>query len=260
LGNWELDISADRLIWSDEIYRIFGVDRERFAASYEAFLNLVHPDDRNLVDDAYTQSLTTRQPYALTHRLRMSDGRVKYVHEQCETSYDAEGKPLRSIGTVQDITTLKQKEQELERHQRHLKALAHQLTLAEEKERRAIAADLHDHIGHWLALARLQIKNMQTSKSALEKSVLIKDISNILLAAFTGTRKLISELSAPSMNEIGLGAAIAEFLEEQLAKRHGLATELVDQFSNTHGKALDDDQRAMLFRNVRELLVNVQCH
>ncbi len=104
IGSWELDLRSGRLEWSDEIYRIFGMDPGRFDASYEAFLEAVHPQDREAVNAAYQHSLQTRQPYDITHRLLLADACVKYVHEQCETEFSPDGTPLRSLGTVQDIT------------------------------------------------------------------------------------------------------------------------------------------------------------
>ncbi len=113
LGNWELDLSTNRLRWSDEIYRIFEIDQQTFGASYEAFLEAIHPDDRAAVNRAYTESRKNKVPYEIVHRLHMLDGRVKYVHERGETFSDPEGKALRSVGTVQDITEHKQAEQAL---------------------------------------------------------------------------------------------------------------------------------------------------
>jgi PAS domain S-box-containing protein len=116
LGSWDLDLVDNRLQWSAEIYRIFELDPARFGASYEAFLAAIHPDDREAVNRAYTESVANRTPYEITHRLRMPDGRIKYVHERCETRYDDQGRPLRSIGTVQDITAQHLAEVELARH------------------------------------------------------------------------------------------------------------------------------------------------
>jgi len=113
LGSWELDLKTNRLQWSDEIYRIFEMDRERFGATYEAFLEAVHPEDRDMVGKAYSDSLKTRTPYEIDHRLLMKDGRIKFVHEQCETHYDEAGAPVRSLGTVQDITERRLSEEEL---------------------------------------------------------------------------------------------------------------------------------------------------
>jgi PAS domain S-box-containing protein len=113
LGSWELDLVTNRLTWSDEIFRIFEIDPKKFGASYEAFLNAIHPDDRELINKAYTTSVEEHNRYSIVHRLLMSDGRVKYVHEIGETFYDHEGKPLRSVGTVQDITDRKKLEDDL---------------------------------------------------------------------------------------------------------------------------------------------------
>ncbi len=117
MGNWNLDLEQNVLTWSQEIYRIFEIDPEKFGASYEAFLNAIHPDDREKVNNAYTESLKSKQPYGIGHRLLMKDGRIKYVTEKCETYYAEDGRPLRSVGTVQDITESKQAEEALRREQ-----------------------------------------------------------------------------------------------------------------------------------------------
>lgn len=115
IGSWELDLVADELTWSDQTYRIFEIDKNQFGASYEAFLDAIHPDDREKVNKAYTDSLETREPYEVSHRLLMKDGRIKYVQECCESYFDDErGIPLRSIGTVQDVTALVESQQRRE--------------------------------------------------------------------------------------------------------------------------------------------------
>jgi PAS domain S-box-containing protein len=124
LGNWELDLISNELKWSDEIYRIFEIDPQQFGASYEAFLNAIHPDDRELVNRAYTDSVRERKPYDIVHRLRMPDGRIKYVNEKCETYYADDGKALRSIGTVHDITERRLDEEALRRLNRELRAIS----------------------------------------------------------------------------------------------------------------------------------------
>ncbi len=106
-GSWELDLTSGKLTWSDQIFRIFEIDQTAFDASYEAFLNAIHPEDREWVNQSYTDSVVTRIPYDIAHRLLMPDGRIKWVNERCETHYDEQGKAFRSTGTVQDITELK---------------------------------------------------------------------------------------------------------------------------------------------------------
>ncbi len=113
LGSWVLDIESDSLWWSDEVFRIFELDPEAFEASYEAFLNAIHPDDVELVQKAYSDALMNKTHYDIEHRLLMPDGRVKYVQERGETLFDAEGDPVKSIGSVQDITERKATELEM---------------------------------------------------------------------------------------------------------------------------------------------------
>ncbi len=104
IGSWALDLESKELRWSLEIFRILEIDSSTSNASYEIFLNAVHPDDRDTVRLAYVRSLDTQEPYDIVHRLRMADGRIKHVHGRCESEFDAHGRALRSIGTVQDIT------------------------------------------------------------------------------------------------------------------------------------------------------------
>jgi PAS domain S-box-containing protein len=107
IGSWELDVATGDLSWSAEIFYMFEIDRVKFDATYEAFLNAIHPDDRELVGNAYEKSLLDKSPYQIIHRLQMPDGRIKWVEEQCETDFDAVGNPLISRGTIQDITERK---------------------------------------------------------------------------------------------------------------------------------------------------------
>ena len=105
LGHWELDIVNNELIWSDEIYRIFDTTPQSFGATYDAFLDFVHPDDREMVNEAYQSSVANKEPYGpITHRLIMKNGVVKFVEERGNTAYNELGEPIKSFGVVQDIT------------------------------------------------------------------------------------------------------------------------------------------------------------
>lgn len=118
IGSWELDLKSNELQWSDEVYRIFEINPDEVSASYETFINTIHPDDREKVNNEYKSSVENKKSYTVTHRLRMPDGRIKYVEERCKTFYDDDGLPVRSRGTIQDISQQVQLEETLRRSQK----------------------------------------------------------------------------------------------------------------------------------------------
>lgn len=104
IGTWELDLVCNKLEWTDEIFRIFETSPQSFPDTYEAFLDFVHPEDRDLVNNTYLNSLKTGSDYSIQHRILLSSGKIKHVTENFKNYYDKLGNPIKSIGTVQDIT------------------------------------------------------------------------------------------------------------------------------------------------------------
>jgi PAS domain S-box-containing protein len=125
LGSWSLDLIKNQLTWSDEIYRIFGLQKQEFPSTYEGFLDAVHPEDQDDVNAAYTDSiLEGRDNYEVEHRIvRKNSGEVRHVSEKCEHIKDASGKIVRSVGMIHDITERKAKEEALRKLNQTLAAL-----------------------------------------------------------------------------------------------------------------------------------------
>ncbi|MBN2001265.1 PAS domain-containing protein [candidate division KSB1 bacterium] len=120
IGNWDWNIVDNELRWSAEIYHIFGLSPGMFGANYDAFLNSVHPDDRELVENSVQDALNKKIPYGIDHRIVQPDGSELIVHEQAEVFFDDSGNPIRMTGTVQDITDRKRAEDELKKTQEQL--------------------------------------------------------------------------------------------------------------------------------------------
>jgi len=120
MGNWVYDIETDELWWSDEVYRIFGLRRKEFSASYQAFLNTVHPEDREFVDNTNKKIMDNKKTYSIDHRIVLPDGTLRTVHQECKTFYNEQGKPQKLRGIVQDITERKQAEEKLKIYQEQL--------------------------------------------------------------------------------------------------------------------------------------------
>jgi PAS domain S-box-containing protein len=121
IGSWHRDFARNLLIWSDEVYRIFGVPI-RTALSYKAFLEMVHPGDRESVDNAWSAALHGT-PYDIEHRIVVG-GDLKWVRERAQVEFSKDGKATRGIGTVQDITERKRAEEGLRHLNRELCAIS----------------------------------------------------------------------------------------------------------------------------------------
>ncbi len=120
VGSWEWDIVEDRVVWSDELYHIFGVDRGTFDATYEGYRRLVHPDDREALDDAVDGTLNADLPYAVEHRIVRPDGGVRHIRGAARIHRDADGRPTRLVGTAQDVTQVVEAEEERRKLQQQI--------------------------------------------------------------------------------------------------------------------------------------------
>ncbi|MDD2830043.1 MAG: EAL domain-containing protein [Sulfuricurvum sp.] len=122
IGSWEYLFPDLSLTFSDEMYRIFEIEQTVSHASYEEYINTIYPEDRKRLETIFDESVKNKVPYDIVHRLLMNDGRIKYVQERGKTIYDEDGNPIRSIGTVQDITEQKNIQKKIE-HMAHHDAL-----------------------------------------------------------------------------------------------------------------------------------------
>ena len=113
IGSWYLDIEKNILSWSDETYRIFGLTPQRFGATYQAFLDTIHPDDREEVDRTYKNAIAQKLPYESVHRIVRPNGEVRTVLEKSEDVVDASGKTIHSFGMVHDITEIREAENKI---------------------------------------------------------------------------------------------------------------------------------------------------
>jgi two-component system CheB/CheR fusion protein len=124
VGSWETDLSTMEVIWSAETYRIFEMPPDGFSPTHPRFLQLVHPEERETVDRAFQGSLRHRAPRMIEHRIVMPDGRLKFVEERWQVVFDEQEKPIRVIGTCQDITERKQAEEALRLRDRAIQAVS----------------------------------------------------------------------------------------------------------------------------------------
>ena len=142
MGSWEIDYSSDQVKWSDEVYRVLGLDRESFDGRQESFLELVHPDDRLLVRKQ-REDIADGRPYDYTYRIIRPDGSERMVHVGGEVIRAVGGNPELARGFIHDITERKQAEDALRESKERL----------DEAQRIAqvgsFTRDFHGDVNHW---------------------------------------------------------------------------------------------------------------
>ena len=142
-------------------------------------------------------------------------------------------------------------------YQNRLKNLALELTILEEKQRRQLASDIHDEVGQLLTASRLQLAAIDFDSDSLLIKKKIKSISQTLLTAIRATREVIFNLSPPQLESIGLYAAINDWMKEEIEIKYKIRTKLVGDKMIYN---IDENTRLLLFRSIKELLINIIKH
>ena len=138
IGNWEVDLEKDQIYWSDEVYRIYGIiSKDSFSADYKSFVSTIYPDDRERVLKASDSTIRGDGPLNIEHRIVLPDGRVRTVYERGKLVKNGRSGQPFLVGTVQDITDLKETE----------RALRHAL-----KEKEVALSEMHHRVKNNLAV------------------------------------------------------------------------------------------------------------
>lgn len=167
------------------------------------------------------------------------------------------------VGTLSfglDITERREQEIQLREYHSRLKALASDLTISEERERRRIAEELHDGPLQVLAFTRMRLASARSQANADARERVLDEVAESLRRATLDTSRVVTDLNSPALQELGFTVAISDWAQEQIQRRFGIETTVISHLGETEERALDDLSRALLFRNVRELLTNVVKH
>ncbi|MFC1476054.1 PAS domain S-box protein [Candidatus Zixiibacteriota bacterium] len=297
MGIWDRNIQTGEVIRNELAANIYGYSLAEMEGNAGRWESRIHPDDKLKVIEARNKHLQGKTPlYACEYRLQHKSGEWRWIESRGKVvARDENGKPLRIMGTLLDITDRKKAEEalraahdklelrvkertlelsqtnedlkreilvrkkiekKLREHRGELQTLASELSLAEERERRRFAANLHDTISQNLVMAHMKLESLTTDVLPDEVLVSIRQANQMVAEALESTQTLTFELSPPVLHRLGLGPAI-ESLGDRIRQLHGLKVELVNQGPV---KPLAEDLSAFLFRGTRELLINVVKH
>jgi len=234
---------------------MFGYASIHEIQQLDSHLTLVAPEDRDRIL-VYGEARLRGDPVPQTYELGGIDKYGNVMHLVNTLRLIAwKGRPAFQISAT-DITEQKRTEARLHDYQQQLRRLASEISLAEEKERRRIASELHDGAIQNLALAKIKLGEFEKGLSPKRRGNTLDEIRELLDHSIHDARSLIFELSPPVLYELGLEAAV-EWLGEQFQARYGISCRVV---ADEGGVPRNINMEVILFQVLRELLVNVVKH
>jgi PAS domain S-box-containing protein len=258
LGSWHWDVASNRLSWSDELCRIYGLDPTAIPKTYEQYVALIHPEDREQAQTIIQRAQALRQPFAFDHRIVRPDGSVRTLHGQGQLIENKQGELVAMAGTGQDITERKQIEDELGRSHQQLRRLSAHLEGAREEERARMAREIHDELGGMLTGLKMDLAQLRRAAGSLEPRAQekLEAFSQSIDQSVEAVRRIASELRPAILDDFGLLAAMEWHLGE-FQRRSGLECvwdSRVDELQ------LPSDASIAMYRVFQESLTNVARH
>lgn len=223
----------------------------------KSLLDITHPDDQEPSSNLFKYLVKgKRDSFRREKRYLRKDGHLVWGQLTLSLVRDASGEPQFAMAMIEDITKRKQAEAEINTYQEQLQSLASELSLTEERERRQLATDLHDHIGQALAIAKIKLGVLQKSVSAEALSNSLNEVRELIEKMIQDTRSLTFELSLPILYELGFEAAV-EWFAKYIRAQHGIQ---VDIQKDRKPLPMNDEIKVLLFKAVRELMINIVKH
>ncbi|HEV7779809.1 MAG TPA: PAS domain S-box protein [Chitinophagaceae bacterium] len=260
ISNWEIDLIQNIHTWSDEFYRIFGLNKAEIVPSAELFLSFIHPDDAAFAQKMVSESLVTFKDASFAFRFIPEDKMVRYGYTEWQFEFDKKKIPIRLFGILQDITERTEAEEELKNLQEDLlnqqrreqiKITATALE-AQEKERTAIGIELHDNVNQILVGCLLALS---VTKENPEKTQQYVDLAMThIKEAIEENRKIAHVFVAPDME----GATLTNLLKslaDKMLSPIGIKTKLL--FNKFQEDRLYDKQKINIYRIAQEQCTNI---
>jgi PAS domain S-box-containing protein len=253
-GVWAAAPDGKYLYLNAAMERIYGRSRAEFLANPNLWLDVIYPEDQLPARSSDAQLRKTGRA-DLEYRILHPDGTVRWVRDRKTIVRNPEGRALRIGGIVRDVTDRRLADEQAEQYRANLKSLATELTLAEERERRRLAASLHDNLVQLLGLIQIKLSLLRKAKGR-ERSALLTELDALAERSVGSSRSLTRQLSHPGLYDQGFLAG-AQWLAEDIQSLYGVAVSIHD---DGRPKPIDEPARVVLFQCLREALANAAKH
>jgi PAS domain S-box-containing protein len=255
IGMALMDMDGNLLDSNPALQKMLGYSKDELhQLSYKEY---THPKDIPTSARLFKELAEgKRDAYTREKRYIRKDGQLVWGQVTVSMLRDAGGEPQFTIVMTEDITQRKQAEEEIRTYQGKLQVLVSELSLTEERERRRLATDLHDHIGQALAISKIKLGVLQKSLPTESMAKPVGEVRELIEKMIQDTRSLTFELSLPVLYELGFEAAV-EWFAKYVRSNHGIQ---VDVQKDMKPIPMDDEIKVLLFRFVRELMMNVVKH
>ncbi|MBI2428635.1 MAG: PAS domain S-box protein, partial [Ignavibacteriales bacterium] len=252
IGSWEWDISSNTVHWSDELYKIYGLQPGQTTATYESYIERVHPDDRSIVRRNVERALQEKRSYRSEYRIVHPDGTVRTVEGRGEVVVDEKDSIIKLRGTCQDITEHKLADEAV-------RSLAKRVVEAQENERRRIARDLHDNICQRLSAVKLHLSALETGirNKQSKNYVQIQNLKRQVGRTIKEVRGISIELRPTTLDDLGLPVAL-QLLCREFEKTFSIAIQC--SIDGVVKEMFDVHQETALYRIAQEGLMNIAKH
>jgi PAS domain S-box-containing protein len=251
-----LDDANTTLYISPQIETMLGLSQQEYSAGSGLWRQHVHPADLGRVLKGLRRTHTTGVPFSAEYRMLTPDGREVWVVDDAVVVRDDAGNPASLQGVMFDVTRRRQAEVQLAAQRRELRALAAELVLAEERERRRLATELHDQAGQTLLVAKLKLQMLGQHVTGSAPTELHREALTLISQASDQIRTFTFELSPPILYKVGLGAAL-EWLAERFEQQYNVPAHCE---VSGEWRGLSEQTKVFLFQSVRELLANAGKH
>jgi PAS domain S-box-containing protein len=249
------DLNGRLLDVNPAFLKMLGYQKEEVVQKY--FKDFLHPEDTAPSAQLFKElAQGKRDSYSRENRYLHKDDRVVWGQITVSLLRGVGGAPKFAIGMIADISDRKKAEGDIRTYQEQLQSLASELSLTEERERRRLGTDLHDHIGQALAVSKIKLGVLQKSITSEKQAKSLSEVRELIDQMIQDTRSLTFELSLPVLYELGFEAAV-EWFARHLRSQHGLN---VDVQKDMVSIPMDDEIKVLLFRSVRELMLNIVKH